>query len=422
MNFDIFTPMHSFYNLLIFLASGILKFIGLFSTKIRTFVSGRKDVFQTLEQKISASDQTFWFHCASLGEFEQGVPVIENVRELYPNYKIVISFFSPSGYENKKNSSFADAVVYLPIDTASNAKKFIDAVHPTLAFFVKYEFWPNYLFELQKRHIPTYLLSGVFRKNQIFFKSYGSFMRKALQVFDHFFVQEENSKGLLESIGIRNVTISGDTRFDRVSNQLKMNNYLDFAENFKGNSLCVVFGSTWLEDEDIILDFINKTEKPVKFIIAPHQIETEKIDSLIQKIHRKVIRHSAVQHANPVDYDVLVIDCIGLLGRLYSYADIAYVGGAAGKTGLHNILEPATFGIPIIIGKNYDHFPEAKALKQTGGLFSVSTPEENSEVMTKLVIDTKFRTTTGQIVKNFVANNTGATEKIIGFMDKNHNL
>lgn len=414
--------MHHLYNFLIYLASGILKFVGLFSAKIQTFVRGRKDVFQILQKKIRDSDQTIWFHCASLGEFEQGVPVIEKLRELYPDYKIVISFFSPSGYENKKNTPLADVVVYLPLDTASNAGKFIDAVHPTLAFFVKYEFWPNYLFELQKQKIPTYLISGVFRENQAFFKSYGSFMRKALLAFNHFFLQEETSKNLLNSIGFENVTVSGDTRFDRVSNQLKMNNHLDFAEIFIGNSLCIVFGSTWPEDEDIILDFIHKTDENVKFIIAPHEIEPEKVDSLIQKLQRKTIRHSDIQDKDLTDYDVLVIDCIGLLGRLYSYANIAYVGGAAGKTGLHNILEPATFGIPIVIGKNFDNFPEAITLKKLGGLFSVSTSEEHSEIMTRLISNDTFRNTTGQIVQQFVSENTGATKTIVEFIKKKHSL
>lgn len=414
--------MHHLYNFLIYLASGILKFAGLFSAKIRTFVRGRKDVFQILQKKIRDSDQTIWFHCASLGEFEQGVPVIEKLRELYPDYKIVISFFSPSGYENKKNTPLADVVVYLPLDTTSNAGKFIDAVHPTLAFFVKYEFWPNYLFGLQKRNIPTYLISGVFRKNQAFFKSYGGFMRKALLAFNHFFVQEEISKNLLNSIGFENVTISGDTRFDRVSNQLKMNNYLDFAEIFIGNSLCIVFGSTWPEDEDIILDFIHQSKENVKFIIAPHQIEPDKVDSLVEKLQRKTIRHSDIQGENLKKYDVLVIDCIGLLGRLYSYADIAYVGGAAGKTGLHNILEPATFGIPIVIGKNYENFPEAIILKNLSGLFSVSTPDEHSEIMAKFISDDVFRNTTGKIVQQFVSENIGATETIIGYIKRKHPL
>lgn len=407
---------------MIFLASGILKFVALFSAKIRKFVHGRKNVFEILNQKISGSDKTIWFHCASLGEFEQGVPVIEKTRNLYPDYKIVISFFSPSGYENKKNTPLADVVVYLPLDTASNAKMFIDIVHPTLVFFVKYEFWPNYLIELQKQNIPTYLISGVFRKNQAFFKNHGGFMRKALQAFDHFFVQEETSKNLLKSIGIKNVTISGDTRFDRVSNQLKMNNHLDFAEEFIGNSVCIVFGSTWPEDEEIILHFINNTQERVKFIIAPHQIEQEKIDSLIQKLKRKNIRHSDIQGENLTNYDVLVIDCIGFLGRLYSYADIAYVGGAAGKTGLHNILEPATFGIPIVIGKNYENFPEAITLKSLGGLFSVSTSDEHSEIMTKFISDDIFRNTTGNIVQQFVSENIGATATILSFIKKNHSL
>lgn len=414
--------MHSIYNLLTFLTKGVLHVIALFNPKIRKFLQGRKHVFDLLQKKIDASDQTIWFHCASLGEFEQGVPVIEKIKESFPNHKIVVSFFSPSGYENKKNTPLADVVIYLPLDTPQNAKRFLKLVHPSLVFFVKYEFWPNYLFEIQRKNIPVYLISGVFRKNQLFFKSYGGFMRKALHAFNHFFVQEKESEKLLNNIGFTNVSISGDTRFDRVSNQLKMDNTLPFAEQFLGKSMGVVFGSTWPEDEEIILDFINQSEANAKFIIAPHQIETKKIDSLIQKLKRKTLRHSEISNQTLSEYDVLIIDCIGLLGRLYSYADVAYVGGAAGKTGLHNILEPATFGIPIIIGKNYSNFPEAVQLHHFGGLFSVQNSEKHCEIMEKLISNPEFRKEVGHRVQEFVYKNTGATDKIIQFIEKNHGL
>lgn len=411
--------MHSIYNLLIFLARGGLHLIALFNPKIQKFLQGRKQVFNLLQNKIDASDQTIWFHCASLGEFEQGVPVIEKIKESFPNHKIVVSFFSPSGYENKKNTPLADVVIYLPLDTPQNAKRFLKLVHPSLIFFVKYEFWPNYLFEIQRKNIPVYLISGVFRKNQLFFKSYGGFMRNALHAFNHFFVQEKESERLLNTIGFTNVSVSGDTRFDRVSNQLKMDNTLPFAEQFIGKSVCVVFGSTWPEDEEIILDFINKTKENVKFIIAPHQIDPEKIDSLIEKLQRKTLRHSEIKNQSLSEYEVLIIDCIGLLGRLYSYADVAYVGGAAGKTGLHNILEPATFGIPIIIGKNYSNFPEAVQLQDFGGLFSVQNSENHSELMEKLIFNPDFRKEVGNRVQEFVQTNRGATDKIIEIIKVN---
>ena len=405
--------MHTIYNLSIHLASFGLRIVALFNKKMKLFVNGRKDVFEILQQKISSEDKTIWFHCASLGEFEQGVPIMEAIKKQRPDHKIVVSFFSPSGFEVKKNTPLADAVVYLPMDIRANAKKFLAAVRPTMALFVKYEFWPNYLFELQKKNVPTYLVSGVFRKDQIFFKSYGGFMRKALQSFDHFFLQDENSEELLKNIGFSNVTVSGDTRFDRVSHQIEMDNTLKFAEDFKGNSLCIVCGSTWPEDEVVLLDYINAAPENVKFIIAPHKIEVDKISDFTKKIVKKTVLHSNKDEVNISDYDVLIIDCIGLLSKLYSYADIAYVGGAVGSTGLHNILDPATFGVPIVIGKNYDEFPEAIRLRDLAGLFSIRNAPECSETLNKLVANKDFRTKTGMISGHFVNKNTGATAKIM---------
>lgn len=382
---------------------------------MKLFVNGRKNVFKTLQQKISSTDKTIWFHCASLGEFEQGVPIMEAIKKLKPDHKIVVSFFSPSGFEIKKNTTLADVAVYLPMDTPANVKKFISAVHPSLSFFVKYEFWPNYLFELQKKNIPTLLVSGVFRENQIFFKPYGGFMRRTLASFDHFFLQDKNSEALLKSIGFSNTTVSGDTRFDRVSHQIEMDNTLKFAEDFKGNSLCVVCGSTWPEDEAVLLDYINSAPENVKFIIAPHKIEADKIEDFTKKIVKKTVLHSSIDEVNISDYSVLIIDCIGLLSKLYSYADIAFVGGAMGKTGLHNILEPATFGVPIVIGKNFQEFPEAKRLRDLAGLFSISNAAECTEILNKLILNDSFRNKTGMIAGHFVNNNTGATKKIINY-------
>lgn len=409
--------MHTIYNILIHVASFHLRIVALFNKKMKRFVNGRKDVFEILQQKISASDKTIWFHCASLGEFEQGVPIMEAMKNLKPDHKIVVSFFSPSGFEIKKNTPLADAVVYLPMDTPSNAKKFVVVVHPSLTLFMKYEFWPNYLFELQKKNIPTLLVSGVFRETQIFFKFYGSFMRKALATFEQFFLQEENSAILLKSIGLKNVTVSGDTRFDRVSQQIEIDNTLKFAEDFKGNSLCIVCGSTWPEDEAVLLDYINASPENVKFIIAPHKIEADKIERFREKIIKKSILHSEREDVNIAEYSVLIINCIGLLSKLYSYADIAYVGGAMGKTGLHNILEPATFGVPIVIGKNYNDFPEAASLRQLGGLFSIKNASECSEILAKLVQDKTYRTKTGMICGHYVNKNTGATKKVMDYVE-----
>lgn len=408
--------MHTIYNILTHITSFHLGIVAQFNKKMKLFVNGRKDVFEILQQKIAPTDKTVWFHCASLGEFEQGVPIMEAMKKLKPDHKIVVSFFSPSGFEIKKNTLLADAVVYLPMDTQSNAEKFIAAVHPSLVFFVKYEFWPNYLFGLKKKNIPTLLVSGVFRKKQIFFKSYGGFMRKALGSFDHFFLQEENSKALLKNIGFNNVTVSGDTRFDRVSHQIEMDNALKFAEDFKGNSLCIVCGSSWPEDEAVLLDYINSSPENVKFIIAPHKIEPDKIEAFTKNIIKKTVLHSIKDEVNISEYSVLIIDCIGLLSKLYSYADIAYVGGAMGKTGLHNILEPATFGVPIVIGKNYTEFPEAIRLQDLAGLYSVKNTLECSEILNKLVTNDNFRNKTGMICGHFVNKNTGATQKIVNYI------
>ncbi len=408
--------MHTIYNLLIHLASFGLGIVALFSKKMKLFVDGRKEVFEILQQKISPEDKTIWFHCASLGEFEQGVPIMEEIKKLKSDHKIVVSFFSPSGFEIKKNTKLADAVVYLPMDTSSNADKFVSAIHPSIAFFVKYEFWPNYLFELKKKNIPTFLISGVFREKQIFFKSYGGFMRKALTTFKHFFVQDENSEVLLKSFGFKNITVSGDTRFDRVSHQIEMDNSLKFAEDFKGNSLCIVCGSTWPEDEIVLLDYINSSPENVKFIIAPHKIESDKIEIFREKIIKKTLLHSQKDEVNISEYSVMIIDCIGLLTKLYSYADIAYVGGAMGKTGLHNILEPATFGVPIVIGKNYEEFPEAVRLRDLAGLFSVKNAAECTAVISKLISNENFRNKTGMISEHFVNKNTGATSKIMAYL------
>lgn len=408
--------MHILYNILISSATIFLKVIALFSKKIKIFVAGRTKTFGILKEKLNSTDKSIWFHCASLGEYEQGVPIIQTLKSLHPKHKIIISFFSPSGYEIKKNTPLADAVVYLPMDTPQNAKNFIKTINPSLAIFIKYEFWPNYLLELKKYNITTLLVSGLFRKDQIFFKPYGGFMRKALKSFNHFFVQDENSEVLLKELGFENVSISGDTRFDRVAGQIDMDNALRFAEDFIGNSLCIVCGSTWPEDEAVLWDYFNAAPGNVKFIIAPHKIDEKQIEEFIKKIDKKTIRHSNKDEVNLAEYSILIIDCIGLLTKLYQYADIAYVGGAMGETGLHNILEPATFGVPIIIGKNYKKFPEAEKLLERKGLFVIENSEQCSEILRKLASDTTFRQEAGIKAAEFVHENIGATNKILSYI------
>lgn len=410
--------MNQIYNLTAKLAELALPLSIPFNSKMKQFIEGRRETFGILENKIGKEDNVIWFHMASLGEFEQGVPILNLVRTIFPTHKIVVSFFSPSGYEQKKNTSLADAVVYLPIDTQSNAEKFIDHLHPELVIFIKYEFWPNYLRELNKRKIKTLLVSGGFRQDQLFFKSYGSWMRKSLESFEHFFVQNKESEKLLRSIGFTNVTVSGDTRFDRVAAQLAQNNTLEFVEEFTQHKLCVVAGSTWPEDEELLVEFINNNTTATKFIIAPHQIKPEAIVNLKNNISKKSVLFSEKESKDLKTCEVLIIDTIGLLTRIYNYADIAYVGGAMGHTGLHNILEAATFGIPVITGKNINKFPEALRLRKLAGLYTVNDQQELCEILSKFIEDNNFRERTGMISGHFISSNTGATRIIEKYIRK----
>ncbi|ATA92809.1 3-deoxy-D-manno-octulosonic acid transferase [Capnocytophaga canimorsus] len=406
------------YTLSIYVVGFILKIIALFNKKIKLFVQGRKNVFIYLKENIQKGERYVWVHTASLGEFEQGLPVIKALKN--KGKKILVTFFSPSGYEVRKNSPDADMVVYLPLDTPKNARKFLEIVQPEMAVFVKYEFWYHYLNQLKNRGIKTYLLSGIFRENQIFFKPYGVMMRDALRCFNHFFVQNETSKKLLQSIGFENVTVSGDTRFDRVSEIVKRDNVLDFMEAFKGDSLCVVFGSSWESDEEIYLKAINySNSQNVKFVIAPHDIKPDKIESFRRKIALKTVFFSQKEGKNLSEYDVLILDTIGILTKVYSYADIAYVGGGMGNSGLHNVLEPAVFGIPVMIGKNYDKFAEAKALVERGGVISVSTEKELQEKLHLLIQNPNKRSEMGGINKDFIQKSSGATEKFLNFVLSN---
>jgi 3-deoxy-D-manno-octulosonic-acid transferase len=401
------------YTLIVSFSSFLLKITSYFSPKMKLFVDGRKIVFSTLKKKIAPTDQTIWFHAASLGEYEQGLPVIEKIKEKYPSHKIIISFFSPSGYEVRKNNTIADTTVYLPLDTKRNAQEFLKLTHPDFVFFIKYEYWLNYLNELQAQKIPTYLISGIFREKQLFFKWYGGFYRKALETFTHFFVQNEASKKLLEQLGKSNVTVSGDTRFDRVSAILEKDNTLAFISEFKNNHTTIVVGSSWPKDEDILVDFINTNTDALKFIIAPRNIKPAQIQELKENIQKKVLLFSEKENKNLADYDVFIIDTIGILTKIYSYAEIAYVGGGFGNPGVHNILEPATFGIPIVIGPNYSHFEEATDLVTLGGCLTISNKETLNSTFRNLIQNEKIRKEKGQICSLFVQKNKGATLTIM---------
>ncbi|CAM3460937.1 3-deoxy-D-manno-octulosonic acid transferase [Flavobacterium longum] len=413
--------MFFLYNLLVIIAGFFLRIAALWSKKLKLFVGGRKTVFQTLQREISNTDKTIWFHAASLGEYEQGLPVMEKVREKYPKHKIILTFFSPSGYEVRKNNTAADVTVYLPLDTAANARKFLKLAHPDFVFFIKYEYWPNYLNQLKKAGTPTYLISGIFRPQQMFFKWYGGFYRSALDTFTHFFVQNAASKDLLGQLGKTNVTVSGDTRFDRVAAILEKDNTLDFIASFKNNIATVVVGSSWPKDEELLTAYINASSG-VKFIIAPHNIKEAQILSLRNAINKKTVLFSEKDGENLADFDVFLIDTIGILTKIYSYADVAYVGGGFGNPGVHNILEPATFGVPIVIGPNYSHFAEATALVHAGGCVSIANQKQLDDILELLLRNEDERHEKGHICSTFVEMNKGATPTILKHLPDGHDV
>jgi len=410
-------PLRLLYNILINIAWLGLKVVALFNAKIELFVQGRKQTFSILEKQLSSTDKTIWMHVASLGEFEQGLPILERLRTEHPEHRLVLSFFSPSGYEVKKNTSVADVVIYLPMDSNYKAKRFLELVNPELAIFVKYEVWPNYLHHLQKRNIPTLLISAIFSERQIYFKPFGGFMRKSLGKFDHYFVQDENSKKLLESIEIKNSTISGDTRLDRVSEILKQNNQLDFMDRFKNNQLCLVAGSTWPEDEQILINYINNTNEKVKVVIAPHEIRPAHIAKITSALNKKTLCYSDLGDQNLKEIEVLIIDTIGLLTKIYSYANIAYVGGGF-ATGLHNTMEPAVFGIPIIIGPQFLGFKEVEDLIKEGGIMPISNQDSFNNLMGELLNNPISIRNIGDINANYINSNRGAADLIMKHISK----
>lgn len=410
--------MRLLYNILIKVAYFIIKITALFNKKIRLFVQGRKEVFAKLSN-ISPSEKTVWIHSASLGEFEQARPIIEKLKKQKPEYKIIVTFFSPSGYEVRKNYNLADIVCYLPFDTKKNVQKFVKQIQPNLAIIVKYEFWPNLLYELKKTNIKLILISAIFRKNQLFFKPYGSWIRKHLQAFNHFFVQNSQSEKLLKSIGFTDITISGDTRFDRVYKILKQDNSIDFIKEFKSNKHLLVAGSTWEEDESLLVKYINeKASNSEKFIIVPHNINQKKIEKLKNSICKKTILFSDKKSGKSPNSQVLIVDKIGLLTKIYSFADVAYVGGGL-KTGLHNVLEPATFGIPVIFGGNkYKKFKEATDLKDLGGCKVIRTQKELTLILKNLLLNLSKRELMGKINSQYIQQNIGATNLIINYINK----
>ena len=410
--------MNFIYNCIVNIVAFFLLIISLFSRKIKLFVSGRKETYSKLSI-LKKEKKLIWFHVASLGEFEQGRPIIEKIKKQHTQYKILLTFFSPSGYEICKNYTFADVVCYLPLDSKKNVDSFFELVKPNLAIFIKYEFWPNFLNGLKKRQITTILVSGIFRKNQIFFKNYGGWMRGHLSAFSHFFVQNKDSKILIESIGLNNITISGDTRFDRVYQVLRQDNYLDFISEFKNDKYTIVAGSTWKEDEKLLVNYINNyASDDEKFIIAPHNINKKDILELQKSIDKKTILFSEKDGVNLSKYNVFIINTVGILAKIYSSADVVYVGGGFTKSGVHNVLEPATFGIPIVIGTEYKKYKEVVDLVFLSGCKVISNEKEFSTIFTKLKSEREFREKLGAVNQKYVRESVGATDKIMNYMNK----
>lgn len=382
-----------------------------FNEKAALWVKGRKNIRKQIAQIQRKGERLVWFHAASLGEFEQGRPVMEALKAAEPSTRILLTFFSPSGYEIRKNYAGADYILYLPSDTPGNARFFVEQLKPDAAVFIKYEFWYNYLHELYKNHIPVYLISAIFRPGQPFFKSWGTLHRRMLGFFNRLFVQDEESVQLLDAIGIRNAQRTGDTRFDRVKQIAEAAKEIEKVKLFCNGQPAVVCGSTWPPDEDILLDYINNDNSAYKWIITPHEIGESHIKAILEKCKKKVVRYTD-ENASLADYEVLIVDYIGLLSSIYRYGQISYIGGGFG-VGIHNTLEAAVYGIPVIFGPKYQKFKEAVSLIREGGAFSISNGEQLREVLNSLIETPAIAETAGQKALNYVDSQLGATEVIV---------
>ncbi|RYF74007.1 MAG: 3-deoxy-D-manno-octulosonic acid transferase [Cytophagaceae bacterium] len=412
--------MQFLYSLSIFLYSALIRLAALFNRKARLLVNGRTNWRQPFQAKpLDPSRPVAWFHAASLGEFEQGRPVIEAFRATYPSYQVVLSFFSPSGYEVRKNYAEADVVTYLPADTTANARDWMQQVRPQLAFFIKYEFWYHYLQALRQANIPTLSFSAIFRPDQLFFKPYGGFYRSLLTYFDHILVQNQESVDLLSTIGITHVTLAGDTRFDRVAQVAATKRAIPEAATFVDSLCTLVVGSAWAADMAVLIPMLNAFTQPLRVIIAPHEIHDDEIEDWRAQLTSPSVRFSTLGTSPvPTDARYLFIDNIGMLTSLYQYGTMAYIGGAFGK-GLHNCLEAATFGLPLLFGPNHQKFQEAIDLVRQGGAFQVRSASELTAVFTDLYGNASNRERAGSICRDYVLGNVGATRLV---MDKVANL
>lgn len=413
------------YNIVIYFVLWGIAIASLFNEKVRKMWRGEREAFKILKQKVDPNAKYIWFHAASLGEFEQGRPLMERIRKDYPQYKILLTFYSPSGYEVRKNYEGADIICYMPVDTRLNAIRFLRLVRPVMAFFIKYEFWSNFLHILKYRNIPTYSVSSIFREDQVFFKWYGRSYAGVLKCFTRFFVQNEESKRLLEGIGITAVDVVGDTRFDRVLQIKEAAKQLPICEAFRtgvASSLSAdvphhdfkvfVAGSSWPPDENIFIPFFNE-HKDWRLLIAPHVIAEEHLKLILSLIKgKKVVRYTQTTPEEAAEADVLIIDCFGLLSSMYNYGDVAYIGGGFG-VGIHNTLEAAVWNMPVIFGPNNKKFQEAQGLLKSGGGFEINTYEDFSGLMSSLMNDENFLKQAGDKAGAFVAHLAGATDKVL---------
>lgn len=413
------------YNIVIYFVLWGIAIASLFNEKVRKMWRGEREAFKILKQKVDPNAKYIWFHAASLGEFEQGRPLMERFRKDYPQYKILLTFYSPSGYEVRKNYEGADIICYMPVDTRLNAIRFLRLVRPVMAFFIKYEFWSNFLHILKHRNIPTYSVSSIFREDQVFFKWYGRSYAGVLKCFTRFFVQNEESKRLLEGIGITAVDVVGDTRFDRVLQIKEAAKQLPICEAFRtgvasSQSADVphhdfkvfVAGSSWPPDENIFIPFFNE-HKDWRLLIAPHVIAEEHLKLILSLIKgKKVVRYTQTTPEEAAEADVLIIDCFGLLSSMYNYGDVAYIGGGFG-VGIHNTLEAAVWNMPVIFGPNNKKFQEAQGLLKSGGGFEINTYEDFSGLMSSLMNDETFLKQAGDKAGTFVAHLAGATDKVL---------
>ena len=398
------------YNLALYLYLFGVAVCSLFNEKVRKMWRGERDAFRVLREQVDPNAQYVWFHTASLGEFEQGRPLMERLRKEHPEYKILLTFFSPSGYEVRKNYEGADIITYLPLDTITNARRFLRLVHPVMAFFIKYEFWYNYLHILKKRNVPVYSVSSIFRPGQVFFKWYGRQYARVLHCFTHFFVQNDVSRELLAGCGITDVTVVGDTRFDRVLQIKEAAKQLPVVEAFKQDCPVFVAGSSWPPDEEIFIRYFNQ-HKEWKLIIAPHVIGEDHLRQIEKLLEgRKVARYTEAEDV--ADCDVLIINCFGLLSSIYHYGDVTYVGGGFG-VGIHNVLEAAVWDVPVIFGPNNQKFQEAQGLKAAGGGFDIQSYEDFAQLMERFASDCSYLQQASERAGKFVGSLAGATDKIL---------